>query len=166
MGLDTVIVAGILIIAAMAASYVVAGGMNTVMRTTSETFKTMQEDNFDKMNTRIQIEDVVYINGSFYLRVSNAGSTKIRDVDKMDILVYDGKDTEWVPHIQQKGGMGWVVEEIENDSLNPGIFDPGEVMNIKVDLDYYIPYNSDTWIKIIAPNGAESTKYFSGGWYS
>ena len=169
MGLATVVVTGILIIALMAASFLIVGEVLRGVTETSDAFKTVHENRLDKMNTRIQIEEVSTEDEGGYLNlyVLNAGSTKISDFDKMDVVIYGEGWAEWIPHADGSYLVpnGWRVKKICNDVLNPGILDPGEEMIIEVypsHISYLIP-DSNNWVKIITPNGAEGIKYFRGG---
>jgi flagellar protein FlaF len=166
MGLDTVIVLGILIIATMVAFYLIIGGMGTIVDTTSLSLDSMYENRLNRMNTKIQIEDISGDERSLYIYVSNDGSTKIKNLNKMDLIVYGDGWTEWM-HYTENSYLSpgeWKIREIQNDVLNPGILDPGEEMVIEV-YPAHISYlaDSDNYIKIITPNGAEGTKYFRGG---
>lgn len=165
MGLDTVLVVGILTVGIVAMILMFSGNFVKNMDTVSESYKIMNDDQFDKLNTRIEIDDIKKDDVGYLIRIrlENTGSVKINDFDNMDVIIYgDG----WIERLRYNNGNvpnpGEWSKTILKDVLNPGILDPGEVMEIDLyplHISYLVP-DATTYIKIVTPNGIEATERF------
>ncbi|MDQ1274518.1 MAG: archaeal flagellar protein FlaF [Euryarchaeota archaeon] len=131
----------------------------------------MQENKNEILKTEIEVRDVrnISIDGAdFLVSLQNTGSTKIGDFTYMDIIVAyqnesDTMKTVWVPY-QEVGVLSensWTKMGIIPDLINPGVFDPGEEMELKVRLNASDPPgdSSINWFLVAAPNGVKASWY-------
>jgi hypothetical protein len=94
--------------------------------------------------------------------IDNIGSMKILDTDfeYMDVYVRYTKsgqsEPEPITRIPFDEWTGKVVESC--DSINPGIFDPDERLNITIQVPEVTSPATDNYIKIVTPNGVWATK--------
>jgi len=153
----------------LSASYICFQGGIYMVDTLSGSIKEMQ-DNKDKIQrTDIEIVNVT-VNGVFInAAVTNTGNEKIREFSGMDVIVHYNASgtikTIWVPY--QEGTVPsentWVVTDIDPDSINPGIFDPDEKMEIRIRVqtgEAVVTDSLNNWVQISTPNGVKSSKYF------
>ncbi|HIH40186.1 MAG TPA: hypothetical protein HA221_01290 [Halobacteria archaeon] len=165
MGLDTVLVVGILAVGMVAIIFMLSGSVVENIDTVSGSYRMMNDNQLDKLNTRMEIGDIVKDDVGYLIsiRIENTGSVKISDFDKMDVIIYgDG----WIERLKYNSGSipnpGEWSKTIVKDVLNPGILDPGEVMEADLyplHISYLVP-DAATYIKVVAPNGVETTKKF------
>lgn len=130
----------------------------------------MQENRNEILKTEIEVEikNVSTDGTDFVISLQNTGSTKIGDFNYIDIIVNyqnesDAMKTVWIPY--QKGGVlsedKWTDLDIVPDLINPGVFDPGEEMELQVWLDASDGNSSINWVLVAAPNGVKASRYFN-----
>lgn len=130
----------------------------------------MQENRNEILKTEIEVEvkNVSTDGTDFVISLQNTGSTKIGDFTYMDIIVNyqnesDTMKTVWIPY-QKEGGLSennWTDLDIVPDLINPGVFDPGEEMELQVWLDTSDGNSSVNWVLVTAPNGVKASRYFN-----
>lgn len=165
MGLDTVLVVGILAVGIITIVFMLSNSVVENVNTVSESYRIMNDNQLDKLNTRLEIGDIKKDDVGYLITISieNTGSVKISNFDQMDVIIYgDG----WIERLKYNSGSvpspGEWSKKIVKDVLNPGILDPGETMEVylyPLHISYLVP-DATTYIKIVTPNGIESTKKF------
>lgn len=172
MGFGSIIAAMISVATILLASYVCSkGGFYMAEELTSSDIK-MQENKNDIVKTEIEITNAFTIDTeNILVYLQNTGSTKIGDFTYMDVIVtYQNESgnmkTVWIPYQESKilAKNRWTKMNIVPDLINPGIFDPGEEMEVQVRLDSSDPIGNSSvnWLLVAAPNGAKASRYFSG----
>ncbi|MDM7918149.1 MAG: hypothetical protein QUS12_03180, partial [Methanosarcina sp.] len=71
--------------------------------------------------------------------------------------------TVWIPYQDDEdlSENRWTKKSIVPDRINPGIFDPGEEMELQVWLDTSDGNSSVNWVLVAAPNGVKASRYFN-----
>jgi len=165
MGLDTVLVAGILVVGIVSIVFMLGSSVVENVNTVSESYRIMNSNQMDKLNTRIEIDDIKKddVGNLINICLENTGSVKISDFGKMDVIIYgDGWAEKLSYNTSTMPNPGEWSKKIVKDALNPGILDPGEVMDVSLyplHISYLVP-DAATYIKIVAPNGIETTEKF------
>lgn len=101
------------------------------------------------------------------LTVANSGQTMITFYQRIDVIIeytaVGGART--VEHLEfNPGGMGrgeWMVSSIQPDSVNPGLFDPGERMLQSLRVSAEIQSGAVNQVVVVAPNGAKMSTQFT-----
>ena len=124
----------------------------------------------------VTISDTNFISGNatrgINVSIENTGSMKILDSDfeYMDVFIMcdlgERKriryiDIDDIP-INENEWTGKVNDSC--DSINPGIFDPDEQMNIAIKVDPKMKASSsegDNWVKVVTSNGVSAYEYFN-----
>jgi flagellar protein FlaF len=170
MGFGSIIAAMISVATILLASYVCSKGGFYMANELSNSVIEMQENRNEILKTEIEVEikNVSTDGTDFVISLQNTGSTKIGDLTYMDIIVnYQNESnamkTVWIPY-QKGGGLSennWTDLDIVPDLINPGVFDPGEEMELQVWLDASDGNSSVNWVLIAAPNGVKASRYFN-----
>ncbi|HXG41185.1 MAG TPA: hypothetical protein VNL95_00440 [Dehalococcoidia bacterium] len=99
--------------------------------------------------------------------LKNAGRVAIADPRLMDVIISyrDGsgqRHTRWLPYADGPlQDNTWQVASISNDRRNPGILDPGETMQVVVQVSPAVDTtNSDRWLVLALASGLSYTIYF------
>jgi flagellar protein FlaF len=168
MGFGTVIASMISIAILLLASYVCSYGGFYMTDILANSAMEMQENKNEILKTRIEITNIYANESKVFVSLQNTGSIKIGDYGYMDVIVkYSDASgtvkTIWVPYQEGAGTSQnrWAVSNINPDLVNPGIFDPGEKMELKVLLEDSLKNESVNWIMVAAPNGARASGYFN-----
>ncbi|HOW13241.1 hypothetical protein [Methanosarcina sp.] len=170
MGFGSIIAAMISVATILLASYVCSKGGFYMANGLSNSVIEMQENRNDILKTEIEVEikDVSTDGTDFVISLQNTGSTKIGDFNYMDIIVnYQNESgatkTVWIPYQEGKdlSENRWTKKSIVPDRINPGIFDPGEEMELQIWLDTSDGNSSVNWVLVAAPNGVKASRYFN-----
>lgn len=175
MGFGTVFVTIAFVLIVGLSSYMLVTGTLFTMDTLSNSINALTEKQNDRLKTEIEVGDVSATNNSDYsiitLAINNTGATKILKSDfvHIDVFVYYhcfiAKNTtlhKWVPYTAgELSDNEWTVVDIAPDLINPGTFDPGEAMNIRVRISPAIREDSVNWLKVVMPNAVSISTYFS-----
>ncbi|KUK69810.1 MAG: Uncharacterized protein XD88_1032, partial [Methanocalculus sp. 52_23] len=119
---------------------------------TAEVVMTAQRDmtevQTDRTGTSIAIDghQISADNTTLYLQVKNEGTTVIENPDQMDLFLATGTGTQTREE--------WQLIEITPDLINPGFFDPGELLNMSVTID-----TLPIWMKVATPTGTAASAY-------
>jgi flagellar protein FlaF len=175
MGFGTAFVTLAFVLIVTMCTYMFVTGSIFTMDTLSNSLNALSEKQNDRLKTEIELGDVSVTNNSDYniitLAINNTGATKILKSDfvHIDVFVYyhcyiAGNTTihKWVPYTA--GALNdneWTVVDIAPDLINPGTFDPGETMNIRVRVSPAITEDRVNWLKVVMPNAVLASKYFS-----
>ena len=97
------------------------------------------------------------------VRLRNDGQTKIADYARMDVLVqYFSESGEryvrWIPYTS--GALEsntWTVESISNDTFEPNVLNPSEILEMQIRINPPIGAGSTGWIIVSTENGVTAT---------
>lgn len=171
MGFGSIIAAMISVATILLASYVCSKGGFYMADVLADSVIEMQENKNDMAKTEIEIKGVSTDSVDILVALQNAGSTKIGDFTYMDVIVtYQNESgnikTVWITYQESEilAKNRWTKVDIVPDLINPGVFDPGEEMEVQVRLDSSDPIGNSSvnWLLVAAPNGAKASRYFSG----
>lgn len=171
MGFGSIIAAMISVATILLASYVCSKGGFYMADVLADSVIEMQENKNDMAKTEIEITGVSTDSVDIRVALQNTGSTKIGDFIYMDVIVtyQNGSGnikTVWIPYQESEilAKNRWTKVDIVPDLINPGVFDPGEEMEVQVRLDSSDPIGNSSvnWLLVAAPNGAKASRYFSG----
>ncbi len=171
MGFGSIIAAMISVATILLASYVCSKGGFYMADVLADSVIEMQENKNEMVKTEIEITGVSTDSVDILVSLQNTGSTKIGDFTYMDVIVtYQNESgsikTVWIPYQESEilAKNRWTKVDIAPDLINPGIFDPGEEMEVQVRLDSSDPIGNTSvnWLLVTAPNGAKASRYFSG----
>ena len=131
-----------------------------VVLTTAEVVSTAQRDQInqqeERVRTAIQIINTSIAPGSIlYAEIENTGSVVISGIKYMDIYTISEASNPPTYYVQGTGTTTWSQISIKPDIINPGQWDPNEVMNIS------LSYSGDApkWIQVTTPNGISDSAY-------
>jgi archaeal flagellar protein FlaF len=169
MGFGSIIAAMISVATILLASYVCSKGGFYMADGLANSVVEMQESRSEMLKTEIEITDISSNSVDIRVSLQNTGSTKIGDFTYMDVIVtYQNESgdikTVWIPY--QEGETlsenRWTKLDIVPDMINPGVFDPGEEMELRIRLDALDPpgNSSINWLLVAAPNGVKASLYF------
>ncbi|MDO9539804.1 MAG: hypothetical protein Q7J09_07370 [Methanocalculus sp.] len=127
-------------------AYLLVGATLLTAETVMAAQRDMTEVHSTILSTSISINSAIATNETLSLIIKNDGNTII-DPKKMDVYTA----TSDSGHIRKD----WVQGNITPDGINPGLFDPGEYLNMTVDITGYNP----TWVKVVTPNGIAASTY-------
>ncbi|AKB37551.1 hypothetical protein MSSAC_2961 [Methanosarcina siciliae C2J] len=171
MGFGSIIAAMISVATILMASYVCSKGGFYMTDVLAGSVIEMQENKNEMVKTEIEIKGVSTDRVDILVSLQNTGSTKIGDFTYMDVIVtYQNESgnmkTVWVPYQESEilSRNRWTKANIVPDLINPGVFDPGEKMEVHIRLDSSDPIGNSSvnWLMITVPNGAKASRYFSG----
>jgi flagellar protein FlaF len=155
-------------------SYLVITGALFSMDTLSNSLKTANEIENERLKTEIEIVEIVFSGqNKIFVKLNNTGSTKILNskFEHIDVFVYYdvvGASKRyvfmWIPYTETSPPENdhWGVESISPDLINPGIFDPDEQMEIWIKVSNNMNKENMGWIKVVTPNAVSASKYFGG----
>jgi hypothetical protein len=99
--------------------------------------------------------------------MKNVGRVTVSDPRLMDLIISyrdssGQRHSRWLPYADGPlQDNSWQVAAISNDRRNPGILDPGESMEVRVQVSPAIDTaNSDRWLVLALPSGLSFTVYF------
>ena len=153
-------------------SYLFITGALFAVDTLTKSLKIANEMDNERLKTGIEIVEVVTEgNSDIYAKLNNTGSTKISksEFEHIDVFAYydvvgasRGYIFLWVPYTETSPPENdhWRVESISPDSINPGIFDPDEQMEIWIRVQQNIDTGNTNWLKVVMLNGISASKYF------
>lgn len=93
-------------------------------------------------------------NDRLYINITNDGTTVIENPRQIDIFIATENGN------QVRADWNRNVIEITPDLINPGFLDPGEYLNMSVDINPETPL---VWVKVATPTGATASRYLTGG---
>ncbi|AGK60855.1 hypothetical protein Asulf_00847 [Archaeoglobus sulfaticallidus PM70-1] len=157
MGFEVLIATAISLALLMLIVYSFAIGASMFIEVAHSSREDLHKRAVDRIQTRIEIKSVEWnsLTRDINVSVFNSGSTKIDNFGLMDVIVvyneakYLRYETDW-------------KATIENETINPGILDPGETLAMLI----YGPFEQGTvvWMKICTPNGVcAASRYVIGG---
>lgn len=170
MGFGNIISALAAVTAILLAVYVFTTGAIYTADTLAEASRESHNERAEQLESSITITNVSSDDFDVYVTLENTGHTKIGNYVHMDAIIWyysppDDIEIEWISYSEadSPSSREWVIEEITPDSINPGIFDPDEQMKIQIEVSSSIKnMSAGNWLQITTPNGASSSKYFTG----
>ncbi|MDD5127427.1 MAG: hypothetical protein PHR43_04970 [Dehalococcoidales bacterium] len=173
--METAIVSLICIALVVFGGMTMSQGFLTSVDSTTVSLKEIGQANEDIMRTQLSLDsaDPGVGGASFYVTLNNAGQTKLSNFSKWDVIVqyYDDAAilrTAWLPYtaVNPPGDNEWTVQWIyygsEPETFEPGIFNPGERMKIRADVNPEIGDNTTNMVVIATPQGVSYSIQFGG----
>jgi flagellar protein FlaF len=168
MGFGTVIASIISVAILLLTFYVCSYGGFYMADLLANSVIEMQENKDEILKTGIKITNIYVDESEVFVSLNNTGYIKIGDYDYIDVIVkYSNTSgtakTIWIPYQEDTSTSQsrWTVRNISPDLVNPGIFDPGEEMELKILLEDPLKKESVNWIMVTAPNGVKTSGYFN-----
>ena len=146
-----------------------AGVTNSSIDSVGQSWRDMEALSEERLGTNLSVvsTDVTGGGADVTLVLSNGGRTAIQQPSHMDLIInYDGTDDEryvlWLPHTDSNppGDNQWTVDSISGDYRNPGIFDGGEEMTIKIHLSPATKDGPNRWLVLATEAGITYSIYF------
>jgi len=146
-----------------------AGVTNSSIDNVGQSWRDMEALSEERLGTDLAVvsTDVTGGGADVTLVLSNEGRTAIQQPSLMDMIInYEGTDDEryvlWLPHTGDNppGDNQWTVDSISGDYRNPGIFDRGEEMTIKIHLSPAIKDGPSRWLVLATEAGITYSIYF------
>lgn len=131
-----------------------------VVLTTAQIVSIAQTDQInqqeERVRTAIEINNSSVAPGSIvYAELENTGSVVISEIKYMDVYTINGTSNPPVYYSQGTGTGTWSRVSIEPDIINPGQWDPKEVINISISY----PGDAPIWVQVTTPNGISDSAY-------
>ncbi len=138
------------------AGYVVVTGILVTSETVIGAQKEMSSIQSEILGTGITItgSTVAYPNPEWNLTLSveNIGNQVISEMDEIDLFVYFDTDSDMIRYSSDN----YIVSRpLNTDIINPGFWDPGESLTIKLENLGALP----TWAQVTTPNGISASTY-------
>lgn len=137
-------------------AYMVLDGISSLSYSLSDSIKKIQDEKNEQLKTSLKMESTKKEGNYVYLNLSNTGSSKIREFQRMDVII-SNTSTKNSSYLSYKKGT-LLQEEwnftVYKDYINPGILDPGEGMNISV-----LTYSNPNIAWVATPNGVVASSY-------
>ena len=173
--METAIVSIICIALVVFGGMTMSQGFLTSVDTTTVSLKEIGQASEDIMRTQLSLDSVYTSVGglNLYVTLNNTGQTKLSNFSKWDVIIqyYDDEDnyrTVWLPYTATNppGNNQWTVYWIYYGSdpatYEPGIFNPGERMRIRAQLNPDIGNDTINMVVISTPNGVPIPVQFEG----
>ena len=132
-------------------AYLLVGATLITAETVMNAQREMTEVQVTTIRTSIAIEDYTLTDDRLYLLITNDGATIIDpNPEGMDVYLSDDVFTQMVR-------ASWTQEgNITPDGINPGLLDPGESLNMSIDISGVA---NASWVKVATPNGITASGY-------
>jgi archaellum component FlaF (FlaF/FlaG flagellin family) len=146
-----------------------AGVTNSSLDNVGQSWRDMEALSEERLGTDLAVVSTDVTGGGTDVTVvmSNEGRTAIQEPSLMDLIInYDGSDDEryvlWLPYTDSNppGDNQWTVDSISGDYRNPGIFDGGEEMTIKIHLRPGTKDGPNRWLVLATEFGITYIIYF------
>jgi hypothetical protein len=146
-----------------------AGVTNSSLDNMGQSWRDIEALSEERLGTDLTVVSTEVTGGGADVTVvlSNRGRTAIQRPSLMDLIInYDGTDTEryvlWLPYTDSNppDDNEWTVDSIAGDYRNPGIFDGGEQMTIKIHLNPTTEEGPNRWLVLATEAGIAYSIYF------
>jgi archaellum component FlaF (FlaF/FlaG flagellin family) len=146
-----------------------AGVTNSSLDNAGQSWRDIEALSEERLGTDLTVVSTEVTGGGADVTVvlSNRGRTSIQRPSLMDLIInYDGTDDEryvlWLPYTDSNppGDNKWTVDSISGDYHNPGIFDGGEQMTIKIHLSPVTKDGPNRWLVLATEAGIAYSIYF------
>jgi len=169
MGAGTIIATGIAIILLIITGYILIGGVLSTARTVIMAQKSAAEQDAERIHTQLEILNASTNNGTHqtFIEAENTGSEVVGNFGNMEVYLLQDGTPDGTPYMymNQSGPFYWTYSICSDglpyvnckDMVNPGLLDPGEVVNITVLYDQM--KGNATWVKLTTANGVSASRY-------
>jgi len=165
MGLSNAMSGGIILFGITYTMFAFAGFIDIPVSINEAFFeRTELENKISKTSIRITIPDPPGTNDIFDFRIENTNLEKLWDFDNFDIIItYDNNGTTYTETLTFDSTCPilagtWCIDFwISSDTIDPGILNTGEVINIRARINNNLESGSDLIITVSTPNGVVST---------
>ncbi len=132
-------------------------------------WKEMEARSGDQARTELTITSVRRVANGLYLDVDlrNDGDTRVADFGATDVIVEytasgGGRVIVWIPYTAGPlADNTWVVSAITNDTFDPGILNPGETLQMRIQLNPNVAKPSTNRISITTELGVTTVTTFT-----
>lgn len=148
---------------------ILAGVTNSSLDSAGQSWRDMEALSEERVGTNLTVVSTDVTGGGADLTVvlGNEGRTAIQQLSLMDLVINypdttDERHVLWLPHTDSNppGDNQWTVDSISGDYRNPGIFDGGEEMTVKIHLNPATEDGPDRWLVLATDAGVAYTIYF------
>ena len=148
---------------------ILAGVTNSSVDSVGQSWRDMEALSEERLGTDLTVVSTDVTGGGADLTVvlSNEGRTAIQEPALMDLIINyadtgDERHVLWLPHTDSNppGDNQWTVDSISGDYRNPGIFDGGEEMTVKIHLNPATKDGPERWLVLATDAGVAYTIYF------
>jgi archaellum component FlaF (FlaF/FlaG flagellin family) len=146
-----------------------AGVTNSSIDNVGESWRDMEALSEERLGTDLTVVSTDVTGGGADVTVvlSNEGRTAVQQPPLMDLIInYEDTSSQryvvWLPHTDSNppGDNQWTVDSISGDYRNPGIFDGGEEMTIKIHLNPATESGPNRWLVLATEAGITYSIYF------
>ena len=102
------------------------------------------------------------------VRMRNDGQTVVADWARMDVVVqyFSESGTRYVRWMPYTSGAlqsnTWTLVNIENDSFEPGVLNPGEIAEIQIRINPLMGAGTNAWVIVSTENGVTVSASVAG----
>jgi archaellum component FlaF (FlaF/FlaG flagellin family) len=133
-----------------------------------ESWKAMEARAGQQVRTQLTITDVSHSSPYVDVDLRNDGSTSLAEFNRMDVLVEYTSGTgasvlAWIPYIDgSQTANTWIVQSIVNDAFEPGILNPSETLEMRIQLDPTVGAGTTNRLLIATDLGVVVSTTFTG----
>ncbi|MGQ9571946.1 MAG: hypothetical protein ACUVV3_01985 [Dehalococcoidia bacterium] len=163
--IPALIIAAIIVVSGV----VLADVTNNSVDNVGQSWRDMQALSEERLGTELTVVSTSVTGGGADVSIvlGNEGRTAIQKLSLMDLIInYDGTDDQryvlWLPYTDNNppGDNQWTVDSISGDYRNPGVFDSGEEMTIKIRLNPPTKEGPNRWLVLATDTGVTYSIYF------
>ena len=171
--METAIVSLICIALIVFGGMTMSQGFLTSVDTTSVGLEEMSARGGEIMRTELStVNSTMQSASNLFVRLENTGQTKMADFDKWDVIVqyYDSGGSyyvKWLPYtVGTLGDNEWeksriYIEGEAPEAFEPNIVNPGETIELEVQLNPAVGNGYTNQIVVSTPNGIPASTLFS-----
>lgn len=135
-----------------------------------QSWQVMEERLEERVRTELTTVETL-VDGSYAnitVRVRNDGQTPVADWARMDVVVqyFSESGTRYVRWIPYTSGAlqsnTWTLVNIENDTFEPGVLNPGEIAEIRIRINPLMGTGTSGWVIISTENGVTVSASVTG----
>jgi archaellum component FlaF (FlaF/FlaG flagellin family) len=136
-----------------------------------DTWKAMETRAGQQARTQLTITGVTHSppNSPYVdVQLRNDGSTRLAELERTDVVVEYTSDTgapvlAWIPYTDGPLAPNtWTVQSIVNDAFEPGILNPSETLEMRIQLDPIVGNNTTNRLLISSDLGVTVSTTFQG----
>jgi archaellum component FlaF (FlaF/FlaG flagellin family) len=148
---------------------ILAGVTNSSLDSVGLSWREMEALSEERLGTNLTVVSTDVTGGDQDVTVvlGNEGRTVIEEPSHMDLIInYEDAASQryvvWLPYTESNppGDNQWTVDSISGDYRNPGVFDTGEEMTIKIHLNPATGAGPDRWLVLATETGITYSIYF------
>jgi hypothetical protein len=133
-----------------------------------QVWKEMESRAGEQVRTEPNITSVVKNGADLDVDLLNDGATRWADFEHMDVVIEytdtgDNRVVSWIPYTA--GSLNpntWVIQGIANDAFDPGVVNPGETLQMRINVNPAIKSGSTNRVLITTEQGVTVSAYFTG----